>query len=258
MTTFAAPLEDLCTIRTTGIRYTRNDIVDGDYPVVGSGRAPRGLHSESNVDENTIIISRTGCFGHVTRYKERIFLTDEAYYITEIDPCVDPDFLYWFLKRLAHNKLRKRNYTNWRPLSASRLSNLMVIVPDMVVQQRIVRALEQHEATGILEQSGKHVRDLRALTLLASMSNMKIKGMTVERRGGLGLRAACILRLIMTCLLYLTGSLALLWALDCVDMESGRARLTCGWNYARVTIEHGVHDLRVFLDDHTMPAALRL
>ncbi len=255
MTTFAAPLEDLCTIRTTGIRYARDDIVDGDYPVVGSGRAPRGLHNESNVDENTIVISRTGCFGHVTRYTERIFLTDEAYYITEIDPCVDPDFLFWYLKRLAHNKLRKRNYTNWRPLSASRLSNLMVIVPDMLVQQRVVRALEQHEATGSLGQSGKTLRDLRALALLAGMSNMKIKAMTVEREGGLCLRIACILRFLIICLMYLTGSLALLWALDCVDLESGRARLTWAWCTVHDSIRHGLEELR---GAHTMPAALRL
>lgn len=255
MTTFAAPLEELCTIRTTGIRYIRDEIEDGHYPVVGSGRTPRCLHNESNVDEDTIIISRTGCFGHVTRYKERIFLTDEAYYITEIDPCVDPDFLYWFLKRLAHNKLRKRNYTNWRPLSASRLSNLMVIVPPMVVQQRVVRALEQHEATGSLEKSGKTVRDLRALALLAGMSNMKIKAMTVERHGGLCWRIACILRFLVICLLYLAGSLALLWALDCVDLESGQARLIWGWNTVSDSFLHGLDNLQ---RGHTMPAALRL
>ena len=137
----------MCRIASTGVTgLTRNDYgAVGKYPVVGNGRFPRGLHDEYNVPEMTIIVSRTGAYGNVSRYEQKVMLTDESFYLTDVASGVDSDYLYFQLKTILQQKLQAGRYRN-PSLKKERLEDLYVYVPEIEEQRELTAVLMDLDA----------------------------------------------------------------------------------------------------------------
>lgn len=149
MTGSTLQLAEICNINLNGVApLSRYDYRDGDVQVIGNGRKPRGFHDIANVPEMSILVSRTGCYGHVSRYQDPIFVTNEAYYLTEVSPFVDTDYLYVYLKYIASSKLQRRTVRDTKGLSFDRLSRLKIVIPSIPVQQRIAKAYLNLENLG--------------------------------------------------------------------------------------------------------------
>ena len=154
----------------------KNGIIDRGYPVIGNGRKPRGFHSDWNVDYKSIIISRKGKHGQVSRYTTRTFVTDESFYLTNLSPALDDDYLYHFLNDIVESKLKRRIHGK-NVLSVDRLSNILVVFPP-IQEQRTIAAhfnasdfggaepFEVLEIRDIVQQSNKNV-----VTMLKSRSS---------------------------------------------------------------------------------------
>ena len=133
----------VCTIACTGVTGLVIDDFpeDGTVPVVGNGKQPRAFHNFSNIPASSIIISRTGAFGNVSKYSEPIFLTNESFYVTDISPGVDADYLYVMLLNILSKKLRKGRY-RVSSLKKERVENMYIYVPDLGTQRELANAID--------------------------------------------------------------------------------------------------------------------
>lgn len=169
-------LAEICNINLNGVApLSRYDYRDGDVPVIGNGRKPRGYHDDSNVPELSILISRTGCYGHVSRYEEPVFVTNEAYILTDVSPQVDQNYLYAYLKYIVASKLQRRTAKDTKGLSFDRLSRLKIVVPDLALQQKVSKAyleFERHgESSAFDKRTLKAIEDIQAAISLHSKSS---------------------------------------------------------------------------------------
>lgn len=141
----------ICKINlSTSSPLSRYDYRDGEVPVIGNGRLPRGYHDVANIPASTILISRTGCYGNVSRYDEPVFVTNEVYYLTDISPTVDEDYLYVYIKHIAGFKIQRRHTKDNKGLSIDRLARFAVYVPSPAIQRKIASAYLTFEKNGEL------------------------------------------------------------------------------------------------------------
>ena len=157
----------------------KSGIIDRGYPVIGNGRKPRGFHSDWNVEDKCIIISRKGKHGQVSRYTTRTFVTDESFYLTNLSAALDDDYLYHFLNDIVESKLKRRIHGK-NVLSVNRLSNILVIFPPIQEQRTIAahfNVMNSHDFGGTepaqvleiryrVQQSNKNI-----VTMLKSRSS---------------------------------------------------------------------------------------
>jgi len=113
----------------------------GIYPVFG-GNGIAGMHDAYNLAENNVIIGRVGALcGNVRLIKEKIWLTDNAFKITDFKY----EFVYPYLTYLLNNK-NLRNYARQAAqpvISNSSLESVMLDFPkSLSEQQRIVAKLD--------------------------------------------------------------------------------------------------------------------
>ena len=141
-------LSELCEVCITEVRPARSFYGPGNFDVVGNGQQPRGTHDTANIPAKTIIISRKGCYGHVSRYDAPVYLTNEAYYLSHVSPIVDRDYLYFYLKYITPEAIKRVNYLNWKGLSMNRLLNATVYLPRRAEQQRIASLYLDFKADG--------------------------------------------------------------------------------------------------------------
>ena len=165
-----ATLGELCSINRSGINLYQKTTTDGLFPIIGSGKKPRGFHNEWNVESDSIIISRKGSHGQVSRYGTNTFVTDESFYLTNLSAAVDVDYLYHFLKNIVGNKLRRKTRDK-TILTVERLSNVFVLFPSIEEQRTIAAYFNKETLQGpepseilkiryIVQQSNRDVVDM--------------------------------------------------------------------------------------------------
>ena len=139
-------LSELCTINLHDVSgFTKECYQEGSVPVIGSGMKPKGHHNLANVPKETILISRTGCYGQTSMYDTPVFVTNESYFLSDISPVVNKDFLFIFLREIAVDRLKKRNhYRSHKSLSFLKLCGQKIYVPPISEQHEIVEAYYQY------------------------------------------------------------------------------------------------------------------
>lgn len=137
---------------------------DGQYPVFG-GNGIAGLHNEFNLFGSNVIIGRVGALcGNVRHMTEKIWLTDNAFKITDFKF----DFDYAFLTYLLNFKnLREYARQAAQPvISNSSLKDVILEFPKSLnEQQRIVAILDEafaaiSKAKANAEQNLRNAKEL--------------------------------------------------------------------------------------------------
>lgn len=90
-------LRDICEIKP-GKSLSKDDIIEGTYPVIGGGVKPMGFHNTFNINENEIIISKIGTAGYVAFTNHKTFLTSSGIYLINISNIINKKYLYYYLK----------------------------------------------------------------------------------------------------------------------------------------------------------------
>ena len=150
-----ARLAELCTVQRSNLTSRRPEQDQSNscpFPVIGSGQQPRGYSATCNAEKNSIIISRKGSFGRVSRFDTKTLVTDDAYFITDISPVLDPDYLFHFLHTLVTHKLTKKRDKSI--LTNERLHNVVVVYPDIDKQKAIAAFYESPERSTRAFQTG--------------------------------------------------------------------------------------------------------
>tara|TARA_R110002124_G_scaffold188668_1_gene355919 strand:+ start:142 stop:924 length:783 start_codon:yes stop_codon:yes gene_type:complete len=126
----------------SGDGLTAKNMVNGQYAVF-DGNGITGYHNEFNLENENIVIGRVGALCGNARYiNEKIWLTDNAFRISEYKYKFDLKLLQYLL-----NYLDLRNYarqTAQPVISNSSLKNILICFPDSLPEQkRIVEILDE-------------------------------------------------------------------------------------------------------------------
>jgi type I restriction enzyme, S subunit len=124
----------------SGDALTSKEMKSGEYPVYG-GNGIAGTHDTFNLSGHNVIIGRVGALcGNARNIEEPIWLTDNAFQITDLKY----DFNYAFLTYLLNFKnLRSLARQSAQPvISNSSLKDLLLNFPNIIEQRNIVIQLD--------------------------------------------------------------------------------------------------------------------
>ncbi|MBJ6879656.1 restriction endonuclease subunit S [Vibrio cholerae] len=132
-------IEDVFTI-TSGKNLTKKDMVEnGEYAVYG-GNGVAGRFSDFNLDGTNIIIGRVGALcGNVRLISEKIWITDNAFFIKEYKLDISKEFLAKVLDAL--NLGSTANKAAQPVISYKSIKELTIPYPPLLQQEKIVSDL---------------------------------------------------------------------------------------------------------------------
>jgi type I restriction-modification system DNA methylase subunit/restriction endonuclease S subunit len=122
-------------------------LCDGEYPVIGGGQTPMGMHNTYNRNENTIVISQSGSYaGFVSMYTTKIYASD-CFSVIPIQNNLVNKFLYYYLK-YKQNRIYDLQHGSGQPhISANNMTDFKIKRPSIEDQQAIIKQIEQMEIT---------------------------------------------------------------------------------------------------------------
>lgn len=100
-------LKDI-SIMKNGTNLAISDIVHGEYPVIGGGKKPIGFHNNFNCDEDTILISKSGSAGYVSKYKNKVWASD-CFSIKINNTLFENDYIWYILKFMQYILYNKKH-----------------------------------------------------------------------------------------------------------------------------------------------------
>ena len=159
----SAKLKD-CFKLKSGENLTAKNMIAGEYPVFG-GNSQAGTHNDFNLSGDNVIVGRVGALcGNARHFTENIWLTDNAFKITQHKFNFDNRFLTYLLN---FKNLRQLARQAAQPvISNSSLADLELSFPESIqTQKQIVAKLDQafadiEKAKVNAEQNLKSSREL--------------------------------------------------------------------------------------------------
>lgn len=131
----------------------------GTIPVYG-GNGINGYHNEYLIDKPTLIIGRVGFYcGCVHLSTDKAWVTDNAFITTFSENNININFLKWLL--IASDLGKNDNATAQPVVSGKKIYPLVVALPPLAEQERIVEKLEQ--ILPFVEEYGKNEEKLSKL-----------------------------------------------------------------------------------------------
>lgn len=136
-------LGDVCKV-IRGKSLSKNNIITGDFPVIGGGVKYSGYHNESNYDGNNgIFISRVGSAGYISRYLNKCYITDLIFTIEPNKDIININYLYLYLK-FNQNNIELLAASNAAPnISWEKLKELKIPKLPLEHQETIVKFLDE-------------------------------------------------------------------------------------------------------------------
>ncbi len=167
-------INSLFKIKSGNFLPAKNMIEGGDINVYG-GNGINGRHNEFNLSGENIIIGRVGALcGNVRCINDDIWLTDNAFYISEYLEDIDKNYL---TKMLIHIDLGSSANQSAQPvISYKSISELELPVPPLNLQQKVFKYLDEiSQKIEKIKQAQKAKMDsLKALK--ASILDQAFKG----------------------------------------------------------------------------------
>lgn len=128
---------------SSGKLLSKKNRIEGNIPVYG-GNGVTGFHNQSFVDADTIVIGRVGEYcGSVHLTDKPAWITDNALYVREYKMDAVPKYILYALRRLNLNQYANR--TGQPNISQSSIANVLMVMPSIADQVRIVKEIEKRE-----------------------------------------------------------------------------------------------------------------
>jgi type I restriction enzyme S subunit len=137
-------LGEICEFKN-GKAIKKDILIEGEYPVIGGGQKPMGLHNKFNTNENSILCSSSGAYaGFISKYYKKVWASD-CFSIIPKDNLIDNNYLYYLLKA-TQDKLYKSQTGIAQPHVYSKdLQDLKIPIPSLERQQEIVEYCEYND-----------------------------------------------------------------------------------------------------------------
>ena len=138
---------------------------DFEYPVYNGGAEPTGYFSEWNAEADSIVIAARGSIGFVNFVTTKFWAGNSSYVLKNLGESIDRRYLYHYLKHHEHDLYKLRSTGSIPAINKKPLSQMLIGIPPLEVQQEIVRVLD---AFTDLEQSLVSELELRKKQLAVS------------------------------------------------------------------------------------------
>jgi type I restriction-modification system DNA methylase subunit/restriction endonuclease S subunit len=134
-------LGEVCQFKN-GKGLKRENIITGEYPVIGGGTKPIGFHNQYNTNANSILCSSSGAnAGYISRYEKPVWASD-CFSIVPDEQIILNDYLYYILKN-QQDKIYKLQKGLAQPhVYSSDLKELKIPIPSLETQQEMVEYFE--------------------------------------------------------------------------------------------------------------------
>lgn len=145
----------------SGDQLSKKNIVPGPYPVYG-GNGVTAHHHDFNLEGQQLLIGRVGAqCGNIHLTSDKIWLTDNAFRITDLKY----DFDFEFLEHLLRvNDLRQTARQTAQPvISNSSCKNVQLIFPESIAKQKEIAELVNSLDTEVLQIITTYISKLKAL-----------------------------------------------------------------------------------------------
>ena len=157
---------------------------NGLYDVYG-GNGINGKYNKYNLRDENIIIGRVGAnCGNVRLVNDKLWITDNAFYISEYFKDINKKYLYNFL---SYIELGKTSNTSAQPvISYKGIKDIEIPLPPLPEQQRIVEKLDRlfaniDTAIALSEENLQHTNNLLPAALNEVFENAEEKGWKIEK-----------------------------------------------------------------------------
>ncbi len=135
-------LGEVCEFKN-GKGIKKDSLIEGEYPVIGGGQKPMGLHNKYNVDENVILCSSSGAYaGFISRYNKKVWASD-CFSIKPKNNMIDNNYLYFALKLSFQDYIYTQQTGTAQPhIYSKNLETLKISIPSLELQKEIVNYCE--------------------------------------------------------------------------------------------------------------------
>ena len=137
----------LCEISKSfrGEYITKKSTREGNIPVILGGQEPAYYIDKSNHDGEIVVVARSGASaGFVSYWNQPIFVTDGFGY-ENIDGLTTTKYLYYILKNMETALNAMKRGAGVPHVSGEALSQIMLPVPSVSEQNRIVSTLDKFD-----------------------------------------------------------------------------------------------------------------
>jgi type I restriction enzyme S subunit len=124
----------------------KENLIDGEYPVIGGGQKPMGLHNEYNTDENVILCSSSGAYaGYISKYNKKVWASD-CFSIKPNNNNINNNYLYYLLKLSLQDNIYKLQTGTAQPhIYSKNLENIKIYIPSLERQSELIIYLESND-----------------------------------------------------------------------------------------------------------------
>ncbi|MEJ7679690.1 MAG: restriction endonuclease subunit S [Segetibacter sp.] len=134
---FVRPIEKVFKIRSGEFLSAKMMTENASYDVYG-GNGINGKHTEFNLQGDNIIIGRVGAkCGNVRLVKDKVWITDNAFFVFEYLEEISKEYLSIVLKHLDLGKTA--NQAAQPVISYKGIKDLEIPIPNMLTQEKIVK-----------------------------------------------------------------------------------------------------------------------
>lgn len=128
-------------IMQRGMSLTKNNSIEGTYPVISGGRVPAFYCDKFNREGETITVAGSGAgAGYVQYWNEPIFVCD-AFSIKGCED-VSTKYLYYYLTNLQDKIYATKKGGGVPHVHISSIENFLIPIPHPDIQEEIVRILD--------------------------------------------------------------------------------------------------------------------
>lgn len=137
-------LGEVCSVKK-GKQLNKNLLTeDGLYPAYNGGQTYSGRTNDYNVEANTIIVSQGGASaGFVNFVNTKFWANAHCYYILPDETRVNNRFVYHFVKMNQKYLMDFQHGAGIPALKADKLSKLLLPIPPLEIQEKIVQILDK-------------------------------------------------------------------------------------------------------------------
>ena len=128
---------NICNFKN-GKGIKKDNLLEGDYPVIGGGQKPMGIHNEYNTNENVILCSSSGAYaGYISKYDKKVWASD-CFSIKPRNNLINNNYLYYTLKLSLQDKIYKLQTGTAQPhIYSKNLEKLKIPIPSLEKQKDV-------------------------------------------------------------------------------------------------------------------------
>ena len=153
-------LGEVCNFKN-GKGIKKDELIEGEYPVMGGGQKPMGNHNEYNTNENTILCSSSGAYaGFISKYNIKVW-TSDCFSIIPKNNLISNNYIYYVLKNNQDKIYKSQTGTAQPHVYSKDLQNIKIPIPPLEKQKEIVEYCEYNDA--LIQQLEKEIENNKRL-----------------------------------------------------------------------------------------------